>query len=411
MTRLLITEAHVLDPDAGALSDTAWIEIADGTIKEVNTGRAPSVADDVQLISLGGATVLPGLIDAHVHVMLTSADAHAVASWTPSYATARAGAALKAMLHKGFTTVRDTGGADHGLARAVEEGYLTGPRLVYGGNAISQTGGHGDFRTRDEDEISCCQRRHGGTPIADGVPAVRQATRNELRKGASHIKIMLSGGVASPNDEVDAVQYSEEEIRAFVEEVNNANRYVTGHAYHARAINRGLANGVHCIEHGNLLDDSSIELFLAHDAWLVPTLITYDRLAADGPKYGLPAGSHKKVYEVLHAGLGALDKAARAGVNIAYGTDLLGGMDEYQLHEFRVRGQVQPAADVIRAATTDAARLLRREGQIGVVAPSAHADLLVVDGNPLEDLNVLVDHQHRHRFVIKGGAVVVERGQ
>ncbi|MCP2181330.1 metal-dependent hydrolase family protein [Prauserella alba] len=409
MTRLLLTEAHVLDPETADLSDSSWIEVAGGRIADVGTGRAPTVPDGVPVLRLGGATVLPGLIDAHVHAVLTSADAHAVAGWSPSYRTARATSGLAAMLERGFTTVRDTGGADHGLAQAVEEGIITGPRIVYGGSAISQTGGHGDFRTRDEDSVPCCQTKVGGGRIADGVGEVRRVTRDELRKGASHIKIMLSGGVASPNDEVSAVQYSEEEIRAFVEEATNANRYVTGHAYHARAINRGLANGVRCIEHGNLLDDSSVELFLEHDAWLVPTLITYDRLAADGPKYGLPPGSHRKVYEVLDAGLGALEKAHRAGVNLAYGTDLLGAMGAYQLHEFRVRGQVQPAADVVRSATADAARLLGMEGEVGVVAGGAHADLLVVDGNPLEDLEVLVNSAETHRYVIQGGRIVVGR--
>ncbi|MFC7343915.1 metal-dependent hydrolase family protein [Saccharopolyspora griseoalba] len=408
MTRLLLTDAHVLDPEVGRLSGLSWIEVTDGRIAEVGTGRPPSAPDDVPVLPLAGATVLPGLIDAHVHAMLTSADAHAVAGWHASYRTARATSALAAMLGRGFTTVRDTGGADHGLALAVEEGVITGPRIVYGGSAISQTGGHGDFRTRDEDSVPCCQSKVGGR-IADGVSEVRRAARDELRKGASHIKIMLSGGVASPTDEVSAVQYSEEEIRAFVEEATNTNRYVTGHAYHARAIDRGLRNGVRCIEHGNLLDDSSVELFLEHDAWLVPTLITYDRLAAEGPEYGLPANSHRKVYEVLDAGLTALEKAHRAGVNLAYGTDLLGGMGVYQLHEFRVRGQVQPAADVIRAATVHAARLLGLEGDVGVVAPGARADLLVVDGNPLEDLEVLVNAEERHRCVVQGGRIVADR--
>lgn len=409
MTRLLLTDAHVLDAEAGTLSDASWIEVADGRVAEVGTGRPPAAPDDVPVLRLAGATVMPGLIDAHVHALLTSADAHAVAGWPSSYTTARATSALSAMLGRGFTTVRDTGGADHGLAQAVDEGVITGPRIVYGGSAISQTGGHGDFRSRDEDAVPCCQSKLGGGRIADGVDEVRRVTRDELRKGANHIKIMLSGGVASPNDEVSAVQYSEEEIRAFVEEATNANRYVTGHAYHARAINRGLANGVRCIEHGNLLDDSSVELFLEHDAWLVPTLITYERLAADGPQYGLPAGSHRKVYEVLDAGLGALEKAHRAGVNLAYGTDLLGGMDVYQLHEFRVRGQVQPAADVIRGATVNAARLLGMAGEIGVVATGAHADMLVVDGNPLEDLDVLVNAEKTHRLVVQAGQVVADR--
>ena len=159
------------------------------------------------------------------------------------------------MLRRGFTTVRDVGGADYGLAQAIEEGYLEGPRLIFGGKALSQTGGHGDVRgpgRQAYDPCSCCS---GLGVICDGVDAVRKAAREEIRRGASHLKLMLSGGVASPTDRVDSVQFSREEIRAAVEEAEAANLYVAGHAYTSRAINRGLECGVRSIEHGNLMDD------------------------------------------------------------------------------------------------------------------------------------------------------------
>ncbi len=220
---------------------------------------------------------------------------------------------------------------------------------------------------------------------------------------------MLSGGVASPTDRVDSVQFSSEEIRAAVEEAEAANRYVLGHAYTSRAINRGLECGVRSIEHGNLMDESSIPLFLEHDAFYVPTLATYSALADVGRDHGLPEGSWRKVFDVRDSGLRALEMAHRAGVKIVYGTDLLGGMHQYQLNEFRIRREVQPISDVIRAATVNAAALLGLQGKLGAVAPGAWADLLVVDGNPLEDLDVMVDPERHLKLVAQAGRVVFDR--
>jgi imidazolonepropionase-like amidohydrolase len=340
-----------------------------------------------------------------VHVTTATADVTAQADWAGSYVTAHAARIMTGMLDRGFTTVRDVAGADFGLAAAVEEGLLTGPRLVFGGKALSQTGGHGDPRPAGRqvlDDHPCAATL---SLVVDGVEEVRRGARAQLRTGAHHLKIMLSGGVASLTDRVDSVQFSEEEITAAVQEASAAHRYVTGHAYTAQAINRGLRLGVRCIEHGNLLDPTSLDLFLRHDAYLVPTLVTYERLAAEGPEHGLPAASAAKVEDVLHAGLGALEAAHRAGVNLAFGTDLLGGMHRAQCEEFRIRAQVQPSVDVLRAATCNAARLLDMQGRIGVVAPDAYADLLVVDQNPLDDVTVLARPQKHLRLVMTRGRV------
>ncbi|RFC77213.1 amidohydrolase family protein [Streptomyces sp. AcE210] len=401
--RLLITGAHLLHPEQGELTDTSWLEVAEGRITATGTGRAPSAPDGVRVIDAAGATVMPGLIDGHVHVLITSLDPAERASWTPGYATVRALKEAGRMLRRGFTTVRDVGGADHGMARALDEGLLPGPRLVFGGKALSQTGGHGDMRPLSDDSVRCCQHQPEFARIADGVDAVRSAARDEFRKGARHLKMLLSGGVASPHDEVSAVQYTDEEIRAAVVEADHHNRYVTVHAYHPRGVNRALRAGVRCVEHGNLLDDETIELLLANDAFLVPTLVTYEQLAEAGRRYGLGEASYRKIDDVREAGLGALEKAHRAGVNIVYGSDLLGPMHSHQLDEFTLRAQVQPAADLIRSATTTAARLLHGEGRIGTLAAGAHADLLVLDGNPLENISVLTKPQEHLRHVIKAG--------
>jgi imidazolonepropionase-like amidohydrolase len=406
-TTLVLRSARVLDVGAGTYLEDQDVLVVDGRIAEI--GRALSAADDAQVVDLAGATVLPGLVDAHVHVTAATADLAAMESWSPSYVTAHAAGILRGMLERGFTTVRDAAGADWGLARAVEEGLVAGPRVLFCGKALSQTGGHGDNRSPGSGAVDECACRAGLGRVADGVDAVRAAARDELRKGAHHIKVMASGGVASPTDRIDSTQYSLDELRAVVDEAEAANRYVAAHAYTARAVNRALDAGVRSIEHGNLLDDESVRLLREHDAYLVPTLVTYWALKQEGMEHGLPRDSWEKVDAVLGAGLSALERAARGGVRIVYGTDLLGGMHRHQGHEFRLRAEVQTPLEVLRSATTVAAELLGLTGEIGVVAPGAHADLLVVDGDPLEDVGVLADAATHLRAVVRGGRVVVDR--
>jgi imidazolonepropionase-like amidohydrolase len=394
----------VLDPETGSLTEGQAVVVADGRVVEVGPVAAVR-AGDATVLDARGRTVMPGLIDGHVHVNAATADLGALEEWTPSYMTARAAGILRGMLDRGFTTVRDVAGADHGIAAAVEEGLLAGPRVIFGGKALSQTGGHGDSRGPGRAVLDQHPCAPGLTVVADGVPEVRRAAREQLRRGAHHVKVMLSGGVASPTDRIDSTQYSMEELRAVVEEALAANRYVTGHAYTAAAVNRGLEAGVGCIEHGNLMDGSSVELFKRTGAFYVPTLATYAALASEGLEHGMPAAQHAKVFEVLDAGLGALELAQRAGLPIVYGTDLLGGMHRRQLTELTIRSEVQPAADILRSATTVAARLIGLEGQVGVVAPGAFADLLVVEGNPLEHLGLLTDPARNLRLVMQAGRI------
>lgn len=410
MSSLLITHAHLLEPETGELTDASWLQVADGRIADSGTGRPPAVPDGTAVIDAAGATVLPGLIDAHVHILLTTMDPHEALSWTPGYATVRALAEAERMLRRGFTTVRDVGGADYGMARAIEEGLAVGPRLIFGGKALSQTGGHGDLRPAGDETLPCCQATPNFARIADGVDAVRHAARDEFRKGAHHLKMLLSGGVASPLDEVSAVQYSDDEMRAAVQEADNHNRYLTVHAYHGRGVNRALQAGARCVEHGNLIGDDTIALLVEKDAFLVPTLVTYEQMYRFGKQAGLPEASRRKVADVRDGGLVALEKAHRAGVNIVYGSDLLGPLHSAQLEEFTLRAQVQPPVAIIRAATVTAARLLGMTGQIGTLRPGAHADLLIVDGNPLDDVAILTDPNRRLRYVVRAGQPLAVAG-
>jgi imidazolonepropionase-like amidohydrolase len=400
---LVIRNASVLDVHGGTFS-VADVVTAGGKIRSVEKGA--DAPEEAQIIDGTGKYVIPGLIDAHVHVVASSADFRSL-TWTPpSYVYAQTARIMQGMLRRGFTTVRDLSGADFGLAKAQAEGLLEGPKLHFCGRALSQTGGHGDMRLPGEDHEpnrkGCC----GIGRVADGVDAVRAAARDELRKGAHHIKIMASGGVSSPTDRIDSTQYSRDEMRAAVEEAEAANRYVAAHAYTARAINRALEAGVRSIEHGNLLDDESLRLFLEKDAFLVPTLVTYWALKEEGRESGLTEEMWAKVDSVLNSGLEAIAQAHEAGVKLVYGSDLLGGMHRHQNEQFRLLGKVQPAIDAIRAATTTAAELLGRPGEIGIIAPGADADMLVLTADPVQDIAVLADMADHLEFVIQDGAVI-----
>jgi len=411
---VLLQNANVLDVETGELLPNRRVVVLEGRIERLEpmSVEAPEArAAEVVQLDLGGKTLLPGLIDAHVHVLAWTANLRELHNASPHYNALQAARIMQGMLMRGFTAVRDAAGADFGLKRAVEEGLLPGPRLYICGRALSQTGGHADIRAAGEITVETVSAAVAFGTVVDGVPEVRRATREEIRRGADHIKLMLGGGIASPTDRLTNDQFSLEEIRAAVEEAAMADLYVMAHTYTARAANRALECGVRSLEHCNLIDESSVELFLKHDAWMVPTLVTYQALAQEGIAAGLPKEVAHKIDLVLDKGLAALEMAYKAGVNLAYGTDLLGAMHRHQLEEFALRAQVQPNLEVIRAATLYAARLLRAEGRLGVVAPGAYADLIAVDGNPLEDIRVLT-HPERHLgLVMKGGVVYYQRAK
>ena len=401
MSLVLLREALLWDGSRAAPLDGAQVLIEDGRIREVADGGLG--AAEARVIDLGGRFLMPGLIDAHFHAVAADPDLAKLEAMPPSMLYQHARRILEGALRRGFTTVRDAGGADFGLAQAVDEGYLIGPRILFCGKALSQTGGHGDMRAPGEHGLSECFCCAGLGHVCDGVTEVRRAARNEIRKGANQIKIMASGGVSSPTDRISNLQFSVEEMSAIVGEAAAAGLYVMAHAYTADAVNRALERGVRSIEHGNLLDQSSIDLFGKASAFLVPTLSTYHALWEEGVEAGLPADMHGKIAEVMDAGMAALELADRSGVKIAYGTDLLGSMHRHQSNEFTLRSRVQAPADIIRSATTVAAGLFGLAGRIGVVEEGARADLLVVDGNPLEDLTLLQDQGRHMPAIMKDG--------
>lgn len=406
MSRIHLTNIRLLDVRAGALKSDLRVSIEGDRIVEM-TDRPPE-AGDGEVIDLGGRVVMPGLIDCHVHVNAVQLNLAPTRQLPASLVTAGASRIMRQMLMRGFTTVRDAGGADRGLKLAVEQGLFVGPRLFVCGRAISQTGGHGDFRPQiDQPDPGALDHLFDGIGrIADGVPEVRRAARDEIRLGADHIKIMASGGVASMADPIDFLQYSVEELEAFVDEASRARTYVMAHAYTADAIARCVRAGIRSVEHCNLIDEETAALMVERGAFMVPTLVTYDALAREGRSLGFSEVGLDKLKKVLDVGTRSLEIARAAGVKMAFGTDLLGDLHRCQSDEFRIRGSVLSAAEVIRAATETAAELIGMTGQLGVLAPGAYADLLVVDGNPLEDLGLLQGQGEHLGAIMQGGRFV-----
>ena len=402
MTRLLLTDADVFDSTTASVDRGRTVVVEDDRIVDVTDAPVEALQDD-ETIDCRGRTVLPGLIDAHVHVAVTTMDFGALAGHPASLRSIGSARIMEGMLRRGFTTVRDAGGADAGLTAAVDRGLVAGPALLRAGRALSQTGGHGDVRTPFVPGITCaCEIAESGIALlADGVDAVRRAAREELRQGAHAIKVMASGGVASPTDPLWMEAYTSGELEAAVEEAERRRTYVMAHAYTPGAIIRAVEAGVRSIEHGNLLDEEAAAVMAEAGAALVPTLVTYWAIAEYGEAFGLPRWAVEKVGEVLDAGKESVRIALDAGVRVGFGTDLLGEAHDFQSKEFEIRAKVQPAADVIAAATAQNAAIMGLDGEIGVVAAGARADLVVVDGDPLDDISLLTDPERL--TVVRGG--------
>lgn len=401
MGTYLFTGGRMLDPADGSARDGMEVLVADGHIQEVS--EQPIRSASAERVELGGRTLMPGLVDAHVHVVAAMADLGANAAQPSSLAALRAGRIMEAMLMRGFTTVRDVGGADLGLEQAVELGIVAGPRLVRSGKALSQTGGHCDQRPRNDDRVPFEGRVGAMGRLCDGVDAVRRACREELRAGAHFIKVMANGGISSPTDPIHALQYSRDELRAAVEEAADAGTYVSAHLYTDAAIRRAVECGIHSLEHCNLIQPETARLAAEAGAVAVPTLVTYEALAREGASLGLRPESVAKIETVRQAGMDSLGIMRDAGLRMAYGSDLLGEMQAYQSEEFTIRARVLPALEVLRSATTVAAELCGLAGKVGTMVSGAYADLIVVDGDPLADLSILEGQGAHIPAIMRGG--------
>lgn len=407
MHKVLLKGCRIIDINHPEPSDACHILIENGIIAKISA--QPIQAKDLIVIDCDDHYLLPGFIDAHVHVSAARASV-ANLSIPNSEIILRAKEFMEEMVQRGFTTIRDAGGADYELAHALSMGLIKGPRLFYSGKALSQTGGHGDFRDGHDhfQPCFCHQAASNISMVADGVPAVQKAAREQLRRGASQIKIMASGGVNSPNDKIESVQYSLEEIQAVVNVARDQGTYVMAHAYTPHAIQRCVKAGVRSIEHGNLLDERTAKMMADNNAALVPTLIVYQAMAdlLAESKY-LADDVIEKFNLVSKKGLRAIEIAKYYGVDIGFGSDLLGNKAHpRQAEEFTMQAKVQTCYETLISATAINAKILNQENKLGVIKVGAYADIVLSQQNPLDNIDILATDKNNIKLVIRHGEVM-----
>ncbi len=404
--KIILENCSIIDAKNHQPSKPCNVLIEGNKIKDITFEECSD--SNSSRINLKNHYLMPGLIDNHVHVSATQFDLHDD-DIQESYRAIQAKEYLEQMLQRGFTSVRDAGGADYGLQLATEKDLIKGPRIFLSCKALSQTGGHGDFYSRNHPFQPCFCHLGGSSLsiVADGVAAVRKATREQIRTGANQIKIMASGGVASPTDNIQNVQYSVDEIKAIVDEANHAGIYVMAHAYAPAAIKRCIESGVRTIEHGNLLDHETAVLMRKAGAFLVPTTVIYHAIANIGKEEGFPDESLAKLEEVLSQAIAGIKIARNAKVKIGLGTDLLGPKaHKMQSQEFIIRkdgGETEH--EIICSATAINAEILQQENMLGLVEPGYYADLIAVNANPLDDISLLAGQGENLSLIIKDGKI------
>ena len=413
MTPLLITNARVFDGVNADCAEGMSVLVAEGQIQQVSSAAVK--ADCARVIDAGGRTLMPGLIDCHVHPYASDVVVDRIESLGEAYRTAHAARMLPFVLQCGFTTVRDIGGGNYSLARALADGLIAGPRYFYAGRMLSMTGGHGDIRELHErpryEAVCGCS----GTVfncfavIADGVDECLKAVREELRQGAHCIKIMASGGVASPTDPIWMNQYREDEIRAIVGECTERRTYAAAHCHGAPAVRRSVEYGVRSIEHATLIDAETAAFVAARGAYVVPTMVILEQLVQTGRRMGFAPQSQEKADYAWKQAISGLDLMRSAGVKLCYGTDLLGSLYTQQCREFHLRREVFTPLELLRQATSVAAEMMMKSGELGCIAPGALADLIFVDGDPLADISLLEAHGENLSLIVRAGEVVKDR--
>ena len=404
VAKILFKNAKLLDPHAEELEGGVSVLVEGESIREVS-GK-PIKTTNADVIDCKGRTLMPGLIDCHVHVMLSEVNLRYLEAVPLTMMTVRAAALMRGMIDRGFTTVRDTGGADWGMRDGVAQGHLPGPRMFIAGRALGPTGGHSDSRRRTDTGIGackCCNAMSFCMEVVDGVDGVRAAVREQLRQGVDQIKIMVSGGVASPYDPLDSRQFSLAEIAAAVEEAAAFGRYTQAHAYTPEAITRAVSQGVRTVEHGNLIDEKSARLMKDKGAYLVANLVAYYAMKERAKEFGMSPEMLAKNDMVIDGGLKSLEICKRAGIPVGYGSDLLGQLQVDQSREFILRREVLSPIEIIRQATLVGAEIVRMPGKLGVVRPGAFADILVVDGNPIKKLELLTGQGENLSVIMKAG--------
>ena len=405
--KLVFEHATLLDCTGRDPQPETRVIVEDGRIQRIGPDAGQGGPRDARVIDCQGRTLMPGLIDAHVHLASLDLDPLAEVAQPPAVLAMRIARNIEATLDAGFTTARDAGGLDWGFKEAVRQGLIRGPRLFISGAFISQTGGHGDHRVRsDRGTFPVVPGLASESILADGAEQVRHAAREVLRRGADQVKVMASGGAASPSDELDHVQFSVAELGAAVEAAGAVGTYVLAHAYGPRAIQNCLKAGVRSIEHGNFLDETTADQMLAaEDVFLVPTIITYELLSAREAGDGWTPDMVRKIRQGLTGAYDSLGLAFEKGLRIGSGSDVLAEMQGEKGKEIACQARVMGAMNAIIAATRTNAELLRIEKQAGTVEPGKRADLILLDADPLAEPAIFANPGHV-RLVALGGDVV-----
>jgi imidazolonepropionase-like amidohydrolase len=404
VNRTTFLNAKIFDGVKEEYLDDSAVVIEGDRIVAVERKSGASIKGDV--VDVAGKTLMPGLIDAHCHVLGSSLRVTDVETQPLTYVASYASKMLGHALDCGFTTVRDVAGGDAGIARAVEDGLIRGPRVFFAGRALSMTGGHGDFRDPFSGVGACgCSAEGRVALVVDGEDAVRAAVREELRRGAHCIKLMMSGGVLSPADPIWMDQFTDQEVVAAVEEADRRRKYVAAHCHPPSSISRAAKLGVRTIEHATLIDESSAAAVKAAGAYVVPTTVIVAALLEDAKTGRLPSWMSAKLAEVSDHSLAGLEIMDRFGLKVGFGTDLLGHLHVHQTREFLIRREVQTAAAILRSATAVNAEILM-EPQLGRIEPGCRADILIVDGDPLEDIGVLAQDGRSLSAIMKAGEFV-----
>jgi len=410
---ILFKNVRIFDGKSAALTDPTSVLVRGNTIAAIGA-EVISVDSAATIIDGNGRTLMPGLIDAHTHIMFATLSQAAILTSDIGFVNVAATKAANDMLLRGFTSIRDLGGPVFGLKRGIDAGLVPGPRIWPSGAFISQTGGHGDFRLPNDLPARpgdyTYSERVGAAAIADDPDTVRVRTREQLALGASQIKLMAGGGVASNYDPLDVTQYTVPELRAAVEAAENWGTYVTVHAYTPRAVQQAIEAGVRCIDHGQLLDDATARLMAKNGVWWSLQPFLDDRPSA----YPEGSANRKKQLEMYNGTDTAYALAKKFKIKTAWGTDTLFDAKIAATQGAQLAKMVRwyTPADVLRMATADNAALLALSGQrspyagrLGVVEQGALADLLLVDGDPLADIDLIADPARNLVVIMKDGKV------
>lgn len=402
---LVFEHARLLDCTGADPRGDMSVLVDGDRIARIGASGSFALPSEATVIDCQGRTLMPGLTDAHVHLSAVDMSLAGKIEEPEPVVALRIAALIEATLQMGFTTVRDAGGLPWGYKEAVRLGLIDGPDLLISGGVLSQTGGHGDSRPRTSFSLPHHDSQiRAQSLIVDGPDEVRRATRENLRRGSDQIKVMANGGAMSPNDEMTSPQFTVEELAAAVQEAKAAGTYVLAHTYTPESMRNCVEAGVRSLEHGNFLDEATAALIKQRGVFLVPTIVTYEQIAAHGEQAGVGEKQLQKIRQGLAGAFEALEIAARTGVTIASGSDLLGPMQPLKAREPVLKARVLGPMAALIATTRTNAELFRLQDEIGTIEQGKRADLIVVDGDPTTDIECIADAA-RVQVVVKHGRV------